>query len=784
MANHSPIPQIHTVYANTTTLGVYEKLELTVHLTATFSNPYDYEQVHLKAVFIAPDYQEISVDGFYQEELILDENSGHLINTNHDGVFKIRFAPTQIGDWSYQLILKDIHGNTLSNSFSFNCHNTDNQGFIKVNSTNYLQHSNGDLYLPIGENMAWSSSNVYFDYKKWITSLSDNGGNFLRLWHAHWGLGIEWKNGWRDFEGLRRYHQKNAAYQDWLFEFCREKEVKVMLTLQHHGQISSIVNPEWNDNPYNITNGGMCQDVWNFFSSEQAKSDTKNRLRYIVARWGYSQQIMAWELFNEVDWMDEFADKVWMVTQWHQEMAAFLKSIDPYQHIVTTSFAHADNAPDIWDDANIDLTQTHFYLNNNHLERALVNGVRTYLDYFDKPTLTGEFGLGASADFAQTDPDGIHLHNALWATLFAGSAGTAMTWWWDNYIEPNDLYYHFQPLAQLSNKIPFLDKNMQPEAVAITGANGDLELSPTGDWGSTSDDFITIHSDGSTTPERVDLGVYLYGNQWNTNLRNPPTFEVNYPTGGTFSVQTSVLISNNPKLAIYVDGRLILSATAQSNAIYSVEIPAGIHSIKVDNIGRDWMTIAAYIFENLGSKIDAYVLRSEDKKVIAGWVLNNDYNHQFLQDNGLPNPVVGGQLEIENQTSEEYVIEWFDCLNSNFVSKENFNGVNENTKLVVPDLIWDMAFIIRPAEVNTRVTAYASTSASVYPNPAPSGSQLNIESDLAIQQATLFTAAGQKVTTLHSSLQLPQNTPAGFYWLKINTAQHLLTFPLVITSSN
>ena len=70
------------------------------------------------------------------------------------------------------------------------------------------------------ENMAWQNNNAFFDYRSWLSALDDHGGNFIRLWHAHWGLGIEWKEGWDNFEGLGRYQERNMAYQDWLFEFC------------------------------------------------------------------------------------------------------------------------------------------------------------------------------------------------------------------------------------------------------------------------------------------------------------------------------------------------------------------------------------------------------------------------------------------------------------------------------------------------------------------------------------------------------------------------------------
>ena len=92
-----------------------------------------------------------------------------------------------------------------SSNQSFSCIESRKKGFVRSNQTNYLQFDNGEQYIPVGENMAWQNNNAFIDYRDWLTDLSDNGGNFIRLWHAHWGLGIEWKEGWNDFLGLRKY---------------------------------------------------------------------------------------------------------------------------------------------------------------------------------------------------------------------------------------------------------------------------------------------------------------------------------------------------------------------------------------------------------------------------------------------------------------------------------------------------------------------------------------------------------------------------------------------------
>ena len=55
-----------------------------------------------------------------------------------------------------------------------------------------------------------------------------------------------------------------------------------------------------------------------------------------------------WELFNEIDNAmygqapERYPDRV--VVEWHAEMSAYLKAIDPYGRLVTTSISHRDVA--------------------------------------------------------------------------------------------------------------------------------------------------------------------------------------------------------------------------------------------------------------------------------------------------------------------------------------------------------------------------------------------------------------------------------------------------------
>ncbi len=783
------LPQILTSIVTDSLVEQYDKFETTLAIDATYDNPYDYDQVQVSAAFISPTGSQYLVDGFYMQDYDLNTANGSLTPVG-DGEFRIRFAPNELGTWSFQASVTDSVGTVSFDEQTFECvpiTEEENNGFVRIGGTNYHEFDNGEQLVLIGENMAWQNSNAFTNYRNWLTQLDDNGGNFIRLWHAHWGLGIEWKNNWQNFEGLRRYKEANCFYQDWLYDFCADRGIYVMLALQHHGPVSSQVNPNWNDSPYNMANGGSCSQTWEFFTNEEARAHTRNRYRYIVARWGYSRAIHSWELFNEVNWTDNYETHTQKVRDWHTEMGAYLKTIDPYNHLVTTSYAHSDQDPEVWNNPDFDLTQTHFYINTPNIERALAGGVRQYLEEFDKPTLTGEFGLGGSPNLSNADPDGIHLHNGLWGALFGGGAGTGMTWWWDVYVHPRNLYYHFFPIRTLVDDVPFVDANLSPTVSYVSGAPGDLALTPSLGWGVIGDEDITINATGTTTPTNPGLGQYLYGSQWNTEYRSPPSFSVNYPEEGTFTVYTSTATGTNPRISIYVNGSLLLNDPASTNSSYSVLVPPGANQITVDNLGTDWISISRYEFAGVGSKVDAYTLLSEDKETAAGWLFNHAYNHVEVLENGEPEVVNAAELVIDEFASGNYFVKWYDCLTGEIVMAEPVSSNEDGLRVLIPSLFWDLAYRIDTEEVVGLREVIAAEQVNVFPNPAIAGANISIalidERGLNDAEINIYDSSGRHIASrqlMDNQLQLPVGIPAGFYWLRLRTPEQVGTTGIVI----
>ena len=783
-AMYAQVPVIQSVVPNSTNIEQYGKFEASLALTANFANPYDYDEIRVEAVFTAPDGETTLVEGFFMEDFeIANTNTGALKALPTKG-FRIRFSPRKPGKWTYAVSCTNAFGIAQFLPQTFNCLQVvspKNKGFVQANTSNYLNFSTGEQYVPVGENIAWQNGNPYIDYQKWVGKMADNGGNFLRLWLCHWGLGLEWKLNSNGFPGLKKYKQSDAFYLDWLFDFCAERGVYVMFCLNHHGQVSSQVNPNWSESPYNAANGGPCSNTSDFFTNAQARALHKNRLRYILARWGFQRSIMTWELFNEVNWTDNFEQNRSKIIDWHLEMANFLKQRDYIVRPVSTSFGdpQSEDAA-LWNDPLMDYSQQHLYFDSPNLEAVLAAGLRSNLAHYDKPALIGEFGLGvANSGLSTLDPKGIHLHNNLWGPLFGGGLGTGMSWWWDSYIEPQNLYPHFAGVAAVAQKVGLREKDFRPTDASVSGGvAGELKINPSLGWGGLGDTLIQIGSDGVVSPGNYKLGQFLYGSLWNTQYRRPPVFKVNMPQAAQFKVLMGSQLGTAPNLTVWLDGVKVLSVSPAASQTYSINVPAGQHTIKVDNLGTDWATISGYVLTGIGSILDAYVLKSVDNARLAAWILNSRYNHAFVKSNGAPDKVSGGILEVKNMVNGSYAAHWYDCQTGGLLYTKTITVTGGKLLLPIPDLVWDVALVLDDGSVAAEEIA-EPISVAIFPNPV-SEKPLNISFDLKNAEQvdiTLLDAGGTSVQQLFFgrlpagpqsiSAQIKTAFPAGIYWVSV-----------------
>lgn len=514
-------------------------------LLSALENVYDYQEINIYASIEKPDHTLDTIYAFwYQDytELVnevtidpalrlegtvndTDQDYDVLVRFKAEGKahFRMRYLPQEAG--VYDICLNVEVDGVLIQTFAKQIEVQDQKdslyrGFVRVDedSKSHFVFDNQESYIPVGQNLAWYTSlqRKHYDYLYWLDQMSDVGMNYARVWMAAWGFSPFWDDIY-NFDN----RQTNLFSLDKTIEFAEFEDIYIQLCLLHHGMFSQETNPMWSNseinwytskygvNPY----ADVIDDPGLFFTDEQIIENFKNQLKYIVARYGYSDHIMAFEIFNEVDWIETYNVSDGLV--WHQEIAGYLKEIDSNQHLVTTSLKGID-----YDGASykvfllkdMDFINVHAYGIYNHTE-TLPNHQYYIQSKFNKPVMFNEIGYSGWGGQAQieADPNNVTLHQGLWAGAMGGGLGTGMHWWWESWIDTYDVYHEFEGVARYLKELD------------LTGANQEIVYSEDNYSDDVSIDSQLIGFMGYKYTNRLYL--YIYDKTYNLNNQSVDTKE-------------------------------------------------------------------------------------------------------------------------------------------------------------------------------------------------------------------------------------------------------------------
>ncbi len=366
-------------------------------------------------------------------------------------------------------------------------------------------------YYPLGINLAWPAhGDPDAFYPRAFAEFAAAGLNWTRVWMSHWGaLNLDWRVPEQaPSPPLGQLDLAVAAHWDRLIAAAETSGVRVQVVLQHHGQVSTRVNSNWTENPWNVANGGFLRSPAEFFTSPTARELTRRKYRYIVARWGYSPAVLAWELFNESMYVDaRYTPPVddAAVAAWSAEMTRTLRRYDIHHHLVTTS----DNALDHLLQGPVDYLQPHLYGAN------MLAGVRAYdVDpaTLDRPVFYGEVGadnmLGLTRD--QVD-SGITAAPLMWSSLMGAGLHAAQPWYWER-VRRHDRLGEFAALTRFVRESGFADApaSLQPVFPTVNSATAvPLVVRPALNWKPSPDPVVRLPLDGRETAALSEIARHL-----------------------------------------------------------------------------------------------------------------------------------------------------------------------------------------------------------------------------------------------------------------------------------
>lgn len=491
-------PAILSIRAETDTVGVYDKFELTIDAKADFTNPFDPAEIDIAADFTSPSGRTYHIWGFYNP-------------SSWNSLWMIRFAPTETGTWKYVVTVADRQGNTRSDARELEVVPSSHHGFLGIaENQRYLTYSDGTPFYGVG---LWYNDSYELFNRGNITEaalddLQRRGANFISFFPTP----LETMG-----TGLGRYDQNRCGRLDQLFERCEARNLHISWNIWFHSYLSETVwggsNARYRNNPYR-----RIADSVDFYASDETWKYQERLYRYIIARWGYSRALFLWFVIDEINGTEGWTKGDQAAAEaWCRRVDAFFNRHDPYGRPTTGTQSGGIGqwwpaGYEIFDIAAREIyeAQGHPIPKSGKLGPDDASPLQlSYLNYatqvqnlwkrFPKPAIIGECGWDHTY-YEPGMPGYLAMyHNALWVSLVNGSCATPFWWSYSERINDSVVTNQMLHFARFVAGIDFTAARIEPVDVGA----GECDA-----WALKTDDMIfgwLVHPKTSVANETLTI---------------------------------------------------------------------------------------------------------------------------------------------------------------------------------------------------------------------------------------------------------------------------------------
>lgn len=434
------------------------EFEMDASLDLEKLNVYKKDEVDITIKMVSASGNIITADAFYFEEYHFADDGEIMARTEKKPCFRIRVMPSEEGKWNYTVSLKIRNENKDTLDGYIEIYKSDDESrllSVEPNRKQVFATPSGEPVIMIGENLNYNvpvSNKEHF--AKYITEnmkiLAHNGANHVRIFDK-----IESGSQIRD--GVYNMSQRASAMWDKIIKTADELGMYVTFVLM---DFCELVNPLFAKSCWHTDNGGYLTDSIEFFSDEKSKAAYKEYLRYIVSRFGYSESILTWELFNELDRTDAiFNNRHEEVTAWIAEMTDKLRSLDQARHMLSNSIFFINLIAKYYKPFDFI-----YYHQCNHATVSYLSEIhRNSWRAYGCPSINGDGGVVGATEALCGDsisPELTVVHQGNWAGVMGGGAGTVMNNNWHRLSEYKGEWC-YKAISEMAKKIPWCDKEMK-----------------------------------------------------------------------------------------------------------------------------------------------------------------------------------------------------------------------------------------------------------------------------------------------------------------------------------
>jgi hypothetical protein len=458
-------PSVSSVRSNSSNIGLYEKFELRINLKATYANPFDPDEIDLRAGFTSPSGKKYNIWGFYNP-------------SSWASLWMVRFSPTEKGIWRYVVSVTDSEGTGKSRVGTFTAIDSPHHGFIRIApNQRYLRYDDGSSFYGVGlwYNDSYEQFNEGRITEEGLDNLKKRGANFICFFPTP----LETMG-----TGLGRYDQNRCGRMDQLFEWCEERDLHISWNLWFHSYLSMAVwgggNARYINNPYKLVSTAT-----DFFGNKEAWKYQEKLYRYIIARWGYSRALFLWFIVDEINGTEGWTkgDRA-VAEQWCRKIDKYFNEHDPYGR--PTTGTQSGGIRQWWPGGYkiFDMAAREIYEAQGHPmpksgklgpddESPLRFSYRNYATQtqnlwngFDKPAIIGECGWDHTY-YEPGMPGYLAMyHNALWVTLTNGLCATPFWWSYSEWINDSVVTNQMLYFSRFASGIDFANLNLKPAKIA------------------------------------------------------------------------------------------------------------------------------------------------------------------------------------------------------------------------------------------------------------------------------------------------------------------------------
>jgi mannan endo-1,4-beta-mannosidase len=341
----------------------------------------------------------------------------------------------------------------------------------------YFQTDSGAAWSPVGHNEAITWPHIAPLYRRKDVAAVD------RHFAALKASGVTCLRLMLDYNQVRHRHLESRCGH---FSPAMVRLWDDLIQLGERHDIRFLITPfdtffmarRWKTHPYSKANGGPCASPRHMFTCADTRAAIIERLLFATRRWGHSQAVFGWDLWNEIDSFYSGGDMA-AVADFVGEVSAALKREERRLHgrahpqTVSVYLPVLQQRPDlaetIFRHPALDFASVHLYekgtIDHPRSTLAPARAVMRLMSAAllecpaDRPLLDSEHGpIHAFKDRHITLPDDFDtelFRRMQWAHLASGGAGGGMRW---PYRHPHVLLPAMhEAQAVLARFLPLID---------------------------------------------------------------------------------------------------------------------------------------------------------------------------------------------------------------------------------------------------------------------------------------------------------------------------------------